>query len=133
MRKHWVREDPQFYEISELDWTRESDVEFRRSVPDDPLDDFFDDVPADVFDAVMAQPEPRQADAPFAQPLAIDRWPDVPTRVIAGADDRFFPTDFQIRVSQDRLGITPDVVPGGHLVALSRPVELADRLLEYLE
>ena len=85
--------------------------------------------PPDVFDAVMAQPEPRQADAPFAQPLAIDRWPDVPTRVIAGADDRFFPTDFQIRVSQDRLGITPDVIPGGHLVALSRPVELADRLL----
>ncbi len=84
-------------------------------------------------DAVMTQPEPRQADAPFAQPLAIDRWPDVPTRVIAGADDRFFPTDFQIRVSQDRLGITPDVIPGGHLVALSRPVELADRLLAYLD
>ena len=81
----------------------------------------------------MAQPEPRQADAPFAQQLAIDRWPDVPTRVIAGADDRFFPADFQIRVSQDRLGITPDIIPGGHLVALSRPVELADRLLEYCD
>lgn len=102
-----------------------------RAVPEDPLEDFFHDVPKDVFDAVMAQPEPRQADAPFAQPLAIDRWPDVPTRVIAGADDRFFPADFQIRVSQDRLGITPDIVPGGHLVALSRPVELADRLLAY--
>jgi pimeloyl-ACP methyl ester carboxylesterase len=100
-----------------------------RTVPDDPLDDFFHDVPKDVFDAVMAQPEPRQADAPFAQPLAIDRWPDVSTRVIAGADDRFFPIDFQTSVSQDRLGITPEVVPGGHLVALSRPVELADRLL----
>lgn len=121
-------------------WTATGQAEARRrlaaeqgrSVPDDPLADFFHDVPADVFDAVMAQPEPRQADAPFAQQLAIDRWPDVPTRVIAGADDRFFPTDFQIRVSQDRLGITPDIVPGGHLVALSHPVELADRLLEYL-
>jgi pimeloyl-ACP methyl ester carboxylesterase len=88
-------------------------------------------VPSDVFDAVMAQPEPRQADTPFGQPLEIDRWPDVPTRVIAGADDRFFPADFQIRVSRDRLGIVPDVIPGGHLVALSHPFELAERLLEY--
>ena len=100
-----------------------------REVPDDPLSDFFHDVPADVFDAVMAQPEPRQAEAPFAQQLAIDRWPDVPTRVIAGADDRFFPAEFQIRVSEERLGITPEVMPGGHLVALSQPAALADLLV----
>lgn len=101
-----------------------------RPLPDDPFTDFFHDVPPDVVEDVLARPEPRQAGRPFSQPLLIDEWPDVPTRVVAGADDRFFPTDFQIRVSQDRLGITPDVIPGGHLLALSRPVELADRLLD---
>jgi len=100
-----------------------------RDIPDDPFTDFFHDVPPDVVAEVLRQPEPRQGDGPFGQPLLIDRWPDVPTEVIVGADDRFFPADFQVRVSQDRLGITPDVIPGGHLLALSRPMELADRLV----
>lgn len=102
-----------------------------RDVPDDPFSDFFHDVPPDVVAEVMGQPEPRQGDRPFGQRLLIDDWPSVSTNVIVGADDRFFPAEFQIRVSRDRLGITPDVIPGGHLVGLSHPVELADRLLEY--
>jgi hypothetical protein len=36
------------------------------------------------------------------------------------------------RVVQERLGITPDEIDGGHCVALSRPKELADRLEAYL-
>ena len=39
--------------------------------------------------------------------------------------------DLQCRVAQERLGITPDEMPGGHLVALSRPKELAERLAAY--
>jgi len=50
-------------------------------------------------------------------------------RVIAAADDRFFPLSFQRRIAQERLNAVLDVVPGGHLVALSRPKELADLLL----
>ena len=50
---------------------------------------------------------------------------------MTGRDDRFFPAEFQKRVLQERLGITPDVVPGGHLPALSRPRELADQLESY--
>jgi pimeloyl-ACP methyl ester carboxylesterase len=67
----------------------------------------------------------------FGSPLKISAWPDVPTRVISGRDDRFFPAAFQRRVSQERLGITPDVIPGGHLVALSQPVALVDLLESY--
>ena len=55
----------------------------------------------------------------------------MPTRFLQGADDRFFPLDFQRRVVRERLGIPVDVVPGGHLVALSRPVALAARLDAY--
>ena len=53
----------------------------------------------------------------------------MPIRVIASADDRFFPLDFQRRVARDRLKMDPEVLPGGHLVALSNPSGLADLLL----
>ena len=41
------------------------------------------------------------------------------------------PRTFQRRVAQERLGITPDTVPGGHMVALSNPAGLADWLDRY--
>jgi len=65
-----------------------------------------------------------EADAVFASVLELDHWPDVPTLVITGADDRFFPLEFQRRLARERLGVEPRVVPGGHLVALARPLEL---------
>jgi len=100
--------------------------------PDAPFDldtAFLHDVPP----AVAAEGEPYQreeADAVFESAWAPAAWPDVPTRVIAGADDRFFPLEFQQRIAADRLGLDVEVVPGGHLCALSHPDELAARLLE---
>jgi pimeloyl-ACP methyl ester carboxylesterase len=55
----------------------------------------------------------------------------VPTRFLQGRDDRLFPVEFQRRQARDRLGIEIDEMPGGHLVALSRPAELVDRLERY--
>lgn len=92
----------------------------------DPLGDFFSDVPEDVVAAAMAAGEPPQSARPFADPVG--PWPDVPTRVLVGRDDRFFPAAFQRRVAEERLGITPEELPGGHLVALSQPAEVARRL-----
>jgi pimeloyl-ACP methyl ester carboxylesterase len=103
----------------------------RTGDPEDGTAAFFHDVPAEVAAAVLAQPF-AQSERPFADPWPLPRWPDVPTRVVAGRDDRFFPLDFQRKVAADRLGLDVDEVPGGHLVALSRPVELADRLESYL-
>lgn len=106
---------------------------FRRiGLPDkefDPVEDFFHDVPAQVRDDAFSQPPPRQSDTPFGQPWPLQGWPDVPTRVVAGSGDRFFPLEFQRRVVRARLGLDVDVLPGGHLMALSRPRELADYLL----
>lgn len=56
----------------------------------------------------------------------------MPTTVVTGREDRFFPAGFQRRVAQDRLGLGPTLVPGGHLLALSRPAELA-AVLQALE
>jgi pimeloyl-ACP methyl ester carboxylesterase len=94
--------------------------------------DFFHDVPPDVTEAAFAGPPPGgPSDTLFAQPWPLEKWPDVPTRFLQGRDDRFFPVEFQRRVVQDRLGIPVDEMPGGHLVALSQPEELADRLVAY--
>jgi pimeloyl-ACP methyl ester carboxylesterase len=101
----------------------------------DPVRDFFHDVPADVTEEAMAAGEPPQSDGPFGTPWPLAAWPDVPTRFIQGRDDRLFPLEFQRRVVAERLaGIveTVDELPGGHLLALSQPVELADQLESYL-
>jgi pimeloyl-ACP methyl ester carboxylesterase len=106
--------------------------EGRPAEPFDPLVDFFHDVPTEVVAEALRRGEPGQSGRPFADVWPLDRWPDVPTRVLAGADDRFFPLPFQRRVARERLGCEVDVIPGGHLVALSRPRELADRLGAYV-
>ena len=73
-----------------------------------------------------------EAEIAFAQPCAIKRWPDVPTRVLAGRDDRFFPLEFQRQVARERLGIAAEAVPGGHLAALAHPAELTGELTRHL-
>jgi pimeloyl-ACP methyl ester carboxylesterase len=95
----------------------------------DPVEDFFHDVPAVVREDAFRQGEPRQSDTPFGQPWPLGGWPDVPTRVIQGSDDRLFPLEFQRRVVRSRLGLDLEVMRGGHLIALSQPEELAARIL----
>jgi pimeloyl-ACP methyl ester carboxylesterase len=99
----------------------------------DVLRDFFHDVPQHVVDEAMAMGEPAQSGTPFGQPWPAEGWPDVPTRFLQGRDDRLFPLAFQRRVARERLGIDVDDMPGGHLMALSQPVELARRLVAYLK
>ncbi len=98
------------------------------------LDDeatYFHDVPPDVA-AVYLKQEFAQSGRPFEDPWPLDRWPAVPTRVVAGREDRLLPLEFQRKIAAERLGLDIDEVPGGHCAALSRPVELADRLESYL-
>jgi pimeloyl-ACP methyl ester carboxylesterase len=97
----------------------------------DEFEDFFHDVPAPVREAALQQPEPRQSDTPMGQPWPLPAWPDVSTAVIQGRDDRLFPLEFQRRVVRERLDLDLDVIAGGHLASLSRPAELAARLLSY--
>lgn len=86
----------------------------------------------DVDPAVAAEGEQHQreeVDAVFASVFDLEEWPDVPTRVVAAADDRFFPLSLQQRVARERLGVEPTVVPGGHLAALSQPEAVARAIL----
>jgi pimeloyl-ACP methyl ester carboxylesterase len=100
--------------------------------PDAPFDPFFEflhDVPQEVI--ANGPPPPEQTDKPF-ETFPLKKWPDVPTRFIQGREDRFFPIEYQRRVVKERLGIELDELPGGHLLALSQPLALAERLVSYL-
>jgi pimeloyl-ACP methyl ester carboxylesterase len=90
---------------------------------------FLHDVPPEVAAEGEAH-QREEADAVFATPCDFTSWPPVPIRVLAGADDRFFPVAFQQRVARERLGIEANVLPGGHLIALAHPESVADYLLQ---
>ena len=98
---------------------------------DDLMELFFHDVPEEVrAEAMKAKPK-DQSGSPFEKPWPLEVWPTVPTRVLLSRQDRLFPPDFLRRLARERLGTIPDEMDGGHLVALSRPKELADRLEAY--
>jgi pimeloyl-ACP methyl ester carboxylesterase len=92
---------------------------------------FLHDVAPEIIEQGAPHDRP-EADIVFREPCRFGAWPDVPTHVIAGRHDRFFPIDFQRRVAQERLHAQIDELAGGHLLALSNPGGLAAQLLEYL-
>ena len=88
----------------------------------------------DVDPALSAEAKSRergQSETTSREPWPLDAWPDVPTHVIIGGDDRFFPADWLREVVRDRLGIEPDELAAGHTIALSRPRELVDLMESY--
>jgi pimeloyl-ACP methyl ester carboxylesterase len=110
---------------------RENDIREGRD-PDAGFDlatAFFHDLPPEILEQVMQSENSEPVDSLFAVPFDLPTWPDVPTTVLAGRDDRFFPFAFQQRVAWERLGMAVEPVPGGHLAALSQPDALAARLL----
>jgi pimeloyl-ACP methyl ester carboxylesterase len=99
--------------------------------PDAPFDleaVFLHDVPAPARTFLEGDGQP--AASLFVDPFGLAAWPDVPTTVVTSEGDRLFPAAFQQRVARERLGLEPVLVPGGHLVALSRPEALAAVILD---
>lgn len=96
--------------------------------PDGDPDPFYHDVDP----ALAAEAKSRErGQSDITEPWPLDAWPDVPTHVIIGRDDRMFPADWLRRVVRDRLGIEPDEIDAGHTSALSRPRELVDLMESY--
>ena len=92
---------------------------------------YYHDLPPDLRAEAQARTWQDQSMKRLDEPWPLSSWPDVPTRVLAGRHDRMFPLDFQRRVARERLGIEAEAVNGGHMVALSNPAVLADRLEAY--
>jgi len=93
---------------------------------------FFHDVPDDRRASIESVKKPPDADTAFTEPADFAAWPQLPTRVLIGRDDRFFPAEFQHRVARERLkAVHPELieVPGGHMAALAYPDEIAAAIL----
>jgi pimeloyl-ACP methyl ester carboxylesterase len=91
---------------------------------------FYQDVPPPLAAEALGRGR-HQSEARLSEPAPFEVWPDVPTRVVLCRDDRLLPANYVRRVARERLGIEPDEMDGGHTPALSRPKELAARLLAY--
>ncbi|MEU8270311.1 alpha/beta hydrolase [Sphaerisporangium sp. NPDC049002] len=98
---------------------------------DDVIATYFHDVPPELA-AEAIEKGRGQSGTPMGRPWPLDRWPDVPVKFLLCSEDRLFPADFMRRVVRERLGVTPDEIPTGHLPMLSRPKELAERLVAYV-
>lgn len=94
----------------------------------DQRETMFHDVPPEVVAEAFTRPF-EQEEGILVDAWPADGWPEVPVRVLATREDRLFPAGFQRRLARERLGVEPDEMPGGHLVALSRPAELAEYLI----
>ncbi len=92
---------------------------------------YLQDVPDELAAAELALGRDHTA-ASMQEPWPLDAWPDTPTRVLAFADDRFLPLELQQRLARERAGVEADTIAGSHGAYLSRPIELADRLVSYL-
>lgn len=87
----------------------------------------------DVDEAVASESEDLSGPpgrGMFTEPWPLQRWPDIPTRVLVPRDDRLFPVEFQRTLARERLGLDIDEMAGGHVPMLARPKELAARLVE---
>jgi pimeloyl-ACP methyl ester carboxylesterase len=92
---------------------------------------FFHDLPPELLELMRANPEAAaESAAVFAEPWPLSSWPEVPTRVLSASEDRLFPVALQRAVARTRLGLDIEALPGGHLVALSQPAALTDRITQ---
>jgi len=91
-------------------------------------DVFYHDVPPELA-AEARRRERNETSKALQEPWPLEAWPDTPTRYLLCRHDRMFPAAWARRHARERLGIDPDEIDGGHYITLSRPRELADRLL----
>ena len=87
----------------------------------------FHDLPDDLVTVMRAEPDAAiKSAAVFAEPWRLEVWPAVPSTVIASSEDRLVPRSLQRH--SPATGSAVQTLPGGHLVAVSQPAALADRI-----
>ncbi|GAB4589239.1 alpha/beta fold hydrolase [Nocardia sp. IFM 10818] len=109
---------------------KQADLDGGLTGNDDPFISFYNGVPRPLAEEAISK-EREESTTAYNSPWPLDAWPHVPTKFVLAQDDRFFPPDFFRRLVPERLGITPDEIPGCHCVALSHPHDLANRLESY--
>lgn len=93
----------------------------------DAITAFYQDVEPDVADRAVAGLRPQWHEA-FTKVDPIAPYRDRVAAVICTSEDRIIDPDRHRRISEERFGITPTVLPGGHSPFLSHPAKLAEVL-----
>lgn len=94
-------------------------------------DVFYHDVSPEL-EAEANRRERGEDSQALQQAWPLDAWPDTPTRYLLCRDDRMLPAAWARQHARERLGVAADEMDGGHYISLSRPLELADRLVAYV-
>ncbi|GAA4430210.1 hypothetical protein GCM10023169_33320 [Georgenia halophila] len=111
-------------------WQTSGFTATQREEYDDEVAAFLHDLDPDLAAEALRRSR-NQSGRMMADPFPLPAWPDIPTSFLVFRDDRFFPAPFLHRLARERLGVEADEMPGSHAAYLSRPTELADRLLAY--
>jgi pimeloyl-ACP methyl ester carboxylesterase len=93
-------------------------------------DVFYHDVPPDLA-AEARRHERDETSKALKEPWPLETWPAVATTYLLCRDDRMFPAAWARSHARERLSIDADEIDGGHYITLSRPRELAERLVAY--
>ena len=115
-------------------WANTKHAEAQREIGDDSDDiaTYYHDVPPDLAAEALRRERDHPSERAYSDPWPLEAWPDVPTRFLLCRDDRFLPAAWLRDLVQERLGIAPDEIDSGHCPNLSRPDELAARLVGYV-
>jgi pimeloyl-ACP methyl ester carboxylesterase len=90
---------------------------------------FYQDVEPEIADRAVAGLRPQWAEA-FNKVDPIAPYADRVAQVIYTTEDRIIDPEKHRRMSEERFGITPVALPGGHSPFLSHPAKLAEVLSE---
>lgn len=90
---------------------------------------FYQDLPEEVAWRAWERLRP-QAMTVFTEPCPLEAWPDVPSTYVLMTEDRAVNPSWSRRVATERLGARLLELPGGHSPFYSRPVELAETLVQ---
>jgi len=90
---------------------------------------FYQDVEPEIADRAVAGLRPQWAEA-FNKVDPIAPYADRVAQVIYTTEDRIIDPERHCRMSDERFGITPVALPGGHSPFLSHPAKLAEVLSE---
>jgi pimeloyl-ACP methyl ester carboxylesterase len=115
-------------------WTDSGQTKAQRDAGTDGLSDeetYYHDVPPELAAEAMRRERNHPSDRAYREPWPLDAWPDVPTRVLIGTNDRLLPAAWMRDLASDRLHLAADDIDSGHCVNLSQPRKLADRLGAY--
>jgi dienelactone hydrolase len=115
-------------------WSNTGQPQAQRKAGTDGLDDaatYYHDVPPALAAEAVRRARNHPSDRAYREPWPLEAWPEVPTRVLLATNDRVLPAEWMRGLAHDRLGIMADEIDSGHVVNLSRPRELAERLESY--